>query len=204
MEKKEDLEKVTNSLLHSLMTQIVAKLKIKGSKIVGYTPEYGMYSVIISREDGYDVTYILHRANCSLCLSGIVDEMIAGEKPIIHPLYWLSEDVVYKSHEAIEMGSEAFDDLLTGVIGLIITNYALVVNGSLSRYHPLHKFVMVIDNGVLLSTSKYDFVFADYETNDKGLVEVKDFVTASDGNFKEIRGVINKILGNDVLGDLFN
>ena len=40
---KADLIKTTNSLLHSLMTQVVAKLKIKDAKVTGYTPEYGTY-----------------------------------------------------------------------------------------------------------------------------------------------------------------
>lgn len=192
--EKEDLEKLTNSLLHSLMTQIVAKLKIKNAKLTGYTPEYGTYIVTISREVGHDVNYLLHRANCSLCISGIVDKMIEGEKAIIHPLYWLSEDDLYKDYKEPEIGTEAFESLLLDIISLILTNYALVVEGSVSRYHPLQEYTIVMENGALLAVSKDETVTANYTSSDKTLVEVDDFMVVSYDNLKQLRGAITKIL----------
>lgn len=194
MMDKADLIKTTNSLLHSLMTQVVAKLKIKDAKVTGYTPEYGTYIVTISREVGHDVMYLLHRANCSLCISGIVDKMIEGEKAITHPLYWLSEDDLYKEYKEPEIGTKAFEHLLLDIISLILTNYALVVEGSVGRYHPLQEYTIVMENGVLLAVSKDETVTANYTSSDKVLVEVDDIMVASGDNLKQLRGVITKIL----------
>lgn len=176
---KEDLIKTTNSLLHSLMTQVVAKLKIKDAKVTGYTPEYGTYIVTISREVGHEVKYLLHRANCSLCISGILDKIVEGEKAIVHPLYWLSEDDLYNEYKEPEIGTEAFECLLLDIISLIVTNYALVVEGSVGRYHPLQEYVVVMENGALLAVSKNETVAVSYTSSDTVLVEVDDIEVLS-------------------------
>ena len=176
---KEDLIKTTNSLLNSLMTQVVAKLKIKDAKVTGYTPEYGTYIVTISREVGHEVKYLLHRANCSLCISGILDKMVEGGKAIVHPLYWLSEDDLYKEYKEPEIGTEAFECLLLDIISLIVTNYALVVEGSVGRYHPLQEYVVVMENGALLAASKNETVAVSYTSSDTVLVEVDDIEVLS-------------------------